>query len=207
MFQNKVSDLEQALVLTKDYEKQLYVLMQIALRQHVSQSTIDDILQKKQEVGDQIQTVLKAKANELGITITNSGIKTARSNQKYDIAKFLLKQQSKTRGKLNIDSQNRDGLTVLSILTLAGKNDSIRAICAMPFSANPNLVDRNGRTALTLAARYANEARAGPFPCVWRNGDKTLRVDWRVLLRRGGRSRIRVSKWGGLVRRGYRGAA
>ena len=96
---------------------------------------------------------------------------------KYDIAKFLLKQQSKTRGKLNIDSQNRDGLTVLSILTLAGKNDSIRAICAMPFSANPNLVDRNGRTALTLAARYANEARAGPFPCVWRNGDKTLRVD------------------------------
>jgi hypothetical protein len=64
---------------------------------------------------------------------------------KYDIAKFLLKQQSKTRGKLNIDSQNRDGLTVLSILTLAGKNDSIRAICAMPFSANPNLVDRNGR--------------------------------------------------------------
>ena len=23
----------------------------------------------------------------------------------------------------------------------------------------------------------ANEARAGPFPCVWRNGDKTLRVD------------------------------
>ena len=96
---------------------------------------------------------------------------------KYDIAKFLLKQQSKTRGKLNIDSQNRDGLTVLSILTLAGKNDSIRAICAMPFSANPNLVDRNGRTALTLAARYANEARAGPFPCVWRNGDKTIRVD------------------------------
>ena len=96
---------------------------------------------------------------------------------KYDIANFLLKQKSKTRGKLNIDSQNRDGLTVLSILALAGKGEGIKAICTTPFNANPNLVDRNGRTALTLAARYADEARAGPFPCVWRTGDKTLRVD------------------------------
>ena len=96
---------------------------------------------------------------------------------KYDIAKFLLKQQSKMRRKLHIDSQNRDGLTVLSILALAGKNEGIKSICAAPFNANPNFVDRNGRTALTLAARYADELRAGPFPCVWRNGDKALRVD------------------------------
>jgi len=91
----------------------------------------------------------------------------------FSIMKLLMKHSK----HLNINSQNRDGLTVLSILALAGKNEAIKTICSAPFNADPNFVDRNGRTALTIAVIYADEARAGPFPCVWRNGNKDFRVD------------------------------
>ena len=71
----KVTDIEKAIVVNKDYEKQLYVLMQIALREYVGEYTIDEVLQKKNDISTYIQNSLKVRATELGIDVKDSGIK------------------------------------------------------------------------------------------------------------------------------------
>ncbi|MFY0593128.1 slipin family protein [Roseivirga sp.] len=73
--QFKVKDIVKALVENKDYEKQLYVLMQIALREFVGKFTLDELLDEKDSLADYVKKVLKVKAKDLGIEIKDCGVK------------------------------------------------------------------------------------------------------------------------------------
>lgn len=73
--QFKVKDIVKALVENKDYEKQLYVLMQIALREFVGKFTLDELLEEKDSLADYVKEVLKVKAKDLGIEIRDCGVK------------------------------------------------------------------------------------------------------------------------------------
>jgi len=52
--QYKVTDIEKAIRDAKDYEKQLYILMQIAVREYIGSMTIDQLLANKEKVGSYI---------------------------------------------------------------------------------------------------------------------------------------------------------
>lgn len=73
--QFKVKDIIKALVDNKDYEKQLYVLMQIALREFVGRFTLDELLEDKASLAEYVKEVLKVKAKDLGIEIRDCGVK------------------------------------------------------------------------------------------------------------------------------------
>lgn len=64
-----------ALIENKDFEKQLYVMMQLALRAFVGSFTLDELLSRKDSMAKDIleQTVLKSDA--LGLKITDTGIR------------------------------------------------------------------------------------------------------------------------------------
>ncbi len=73
--QYKVVDIEKFLIDNKDAEKQLYVLMQLALREYIGNYTLDELLEQKSAIAEYVLEVLKSKAETLGIEIRDCGVK------------------------------------------------------------------------------------------------------------------------------------
>ncbi|MFB9110751.1 slipin family protein [Flavobacterium gyeonganense] len=71
----QVVDILKALIENKDFEKQLYVLMQLALRAFVGGLTLDELLSKKDTIAHDIVTDVNSKVNELGLFISDAGIR------------------------------------------------------------------------------------------------------------------------------------
>ncbi len=75
MVRYQVADIEKALIDNKDYEKQLYVLMQLALREFVGTLTLDEILERKEAIATYVLKAVRGKAENLGVTIKDSGVR------------------------------------------------------------------------------------------------------------------------------------
>lgn len=73
--QYNIKDIVKAVVNNKEYDKQLYVLMQLALREFVGALTLDELLEKKENVSAYILESVSQKVDALGVTLKGSGIR------------------------------------------------------------------------------------------------------------------------------------
>ncbi len=73
--QYKVVDIEKAMIDNKDYEKQLYILVQLALREFIGTYTLDELLEKKEAISRYVMNALKEKSGVLGIQISDCGVR------------------------------------------------------------------------------------------------------------------------------------
>lgn len=73
--QYKVVDIIRALIENKDYEKQLYILMQLALREFIGTLSLDELLEKKESISTYVLAALKDKAFNLGVEIRDCGVR------------------------------------------------------------------------------------------------------------------------------------
>lgn len=73
--QYKVVDISKALIDNKEYEKQLYILMQLALREIIGTLTLDELLEKKESISAYVSATLKDKAYNLGVEIRDCGVR------------------------------------------------------------------------------------------------------------------------------------
>jgi regulator of protease activity HflC (stomatin/prohibitin superfamily) len=73
--QYKVTDIEKALLENKEYDKQMYTMIQLALREYIGGFTLDEMLEKKENISAYIIESLMEKTNGLGVEITNAGIR------------------------------------------------------------------------------------------------------------------------------------
>ncbi|NQY05973.1 MAG: slipin family protein [Flavobacteriaceae bacterium] len=73
--QYKVTDVEKALLDNKDSEKQLYSLLQLALRKYVGAYTLDELLERKEDMASSILSDVKNTAAKLGIKVLDCGIR------------------------------------------------------------------------------------------------------------------------------------
>jgi len=73
--QYKVVDIIKALIENKDYEKQLYILMQLALREFIGTLSLDEMLEKKESISVYVLETLKDKASNLGVEIRDCGVR------------------------------------------------------------------------------------------------------------------------------------
>ncbi|MFC6096355.1 slipin family protein [Flavobacterium qiangtangense] len=71
----QVTDIFKALVDNKDFEKQLYVLMQLALRAFIGGLTLDELLTKKDSIAKEILENVEAKIADLGLAVSDAGIR------------------------------------------------------------------------------------------------------------------------------------
>lgn len=71
----QVNNISKALVDNKDFEKQLYVLMQLALRAFVGSLTLDELLSKKDTIASAILDEVSTKISALGIAVSDAGIR------------------------------------------------------------------------------------------------------------------------------------
>jgi regulator of protease activity HflC (stomatin/prohibitin superfamily) len=73
--QYKVNDIEKALLFNKDYERQLYVAFQLALREYIGSLGFDELLEKKDGIIPFILDAVKTTAEDLGIAVNSFGIR------------------------------------------------------------------------------------------------------------------------------------
>ena len=73
--QYKVTDIEKALLENKDYEKQLYIAMQLVLRAYIGAYTLDELLERKENIAEAVYEDVKASASKLGVSVLSCGIR------------------------------------------------------------------------------------------------------------------------------------
>ncbi|WP_136666542.1 slipin family protein [Flavobacterium sp. H122] len=71
----QVVAISKALLENKDFEKQLYVLMQLALRAFIGAFTLDELLSKKDTIAENILEEVKDKIQNLGVFVSDAGIR------------------------------------------------------------------------------------------------------------------------------------
>lgn len=71
----QVVDIVKALINNKEYDKQLYVAMQLALRAFVGGFTLDELLNRKDTISKEILEQVTEKISSLGLTVFNAGIR------------------------------------------------------------------------------------------------------------------------------------
>jgi SPFH domain / Band 7 family len=73
--QYRVADIEKAILQNKEYDKQLYVAFQLALREYIAGYSFDEVLEKKDAMAPFVMEQVKAKAEALGIEVNGFGIR------------------------------------------------------------------------------------------------------------------------------------
>lgn len=73
--QYKVVDVTTALLDNKDYEKQLYIALQLALRAYVGKYTLDELLARKEQVSEAVLEDIATTARSLGVHVLYCGIR------------------------------------------------------------------------------------------------------------------------------------
>ena len=116
--QYKVADIETAFLSNNNYEKQLYVLMQLALRVFVGQFSLDELLANKETIAKSVFENVKEEASKLGVEILNSGIRDViLTGEMKDIMNQVLIAQKKAQA--NIITRREETASTRSLLNTA----------------------------------------------------------------------------------------
>jgi len=73
-----VTDIEKALLRNKEYDRQLYVAFQLALREYISGMSFDELLEKKDAITPYILEKVGDEAETLGVRVAGFGIRDVR---------------------------------------------------------------------------------------------------------------------------------
>jgi regulator of protease activity HflC (stomatin/prohibitin superfamily) len=73
--QYKVADVQKALLQNKDYERQLYVSFQLALREYIGTMTLDELLERKERIAPFILKAVTSNEEALGVDVIGFGIR------------------------------------------------------------------------------------------------------------------------------------
>lgn len=73
--QYKIEDIKKALLENKEFEKQLYIIMQLALREFIGLMTFDELMESKEKVAETVMSLTANKVADLGVKLINSGVK------------------------------------------------------------------------------------------------------------------------------------
>ena len=116
--QYKVIDIEKALLDNKDFEKQLYVAMQLALRAYVGTYTLDELLENKAQIAKAVFEDTKTAAAKLGVAVLNCGIRDViLTGEIKDIMNQVLVAQKKAQA--NVITRREETASTRSLLNTA----------------------------------------------------------------------------------------
>ena len=114
----RIKDVVKVGVTIKDFEQQLYILAQMILREYVGSLTLDELLQKKAEVGAFVLERLSARAEELGTEFLEAGVKDIiLPGEIKDILNVVLVAEKKAQA--NIITRREETASTRSLLNTA----------------------------------------------------------------------------------------
>lgn len=116
--QYKVTDVKKAILENKDFEKQLYIAMQLKLRAFVGNYTLDELLDQKEDIANAVFENTKDAAENLGINVLYCGIRDViLTGEMKDIMNQVLIAQKKAQA--NIITRREETASTRSLLNTA----------------------------------------------------------------------------------------
>lgn len=73
--QYRITDVMKPALEIRDFEQQLYVLLQMVLREYIGSLKLDDILRMKKEIGDFVMENIRAQEADFGVQFLGAGVK------------------------------------------------------------------------------------------------------------------------------------
>lgn len=73
--QYRITNIKKVLLENKEHEKQLYVLMQLALRTFTGKLSLDELMESKEQIAEAVLAACAEKVEDLGITLLYCGVK------------------------------------------------------------------------------------------------------------------------------------
>ena len=73
--QYKVVDIERAMLKNKEYDRQLYVVFQLALREYIGTLSLDELLERKETIVPFVLEAVGKNADNLGVEVVGFGIR------------------------------------------------------------------------------------------------------------------------------------
>jgi regulator of protease activity HflC (stomatin/prohibitin superfamily) len=102
----------------KNYEEQIYILLQLFLREYIGSLKLDELLQKKQEIGEFILNKLQEKSEQLGLQFIFAGLKDIiLPGEIKDILNLVLVAEKKAQA--NIITRREETASTRSLLNTA----------------------------------------------------------------------------------------
>ncbi len=116
--QYKVVDVLKALLDNKEYEKQLYILLQLALREYVGTLSLDELLERKESIAQVVMASMAAKAALLGVELKDCGVRDViLPGEMKDIMNQVLVAQKKAEA--NVIMRREETASTRSLLNTA----------------------------------------------------------------------------------------
>ena len=114
----RVVDVERALMGTKDFEKQFYVDLQLALRGFAGNFTLDELLESKEDLAASILAKTEAAARDLGIELLDVGVRDIilTGEMKEIMNKVLVAQKT---AQANVITRREETASTRSLLNTA----------------------------------------------------------------------------------------
>ena len=114
----KVANVECALLENKDFEKQFYVALQLALRTYVGTYTLDELLENKEALAKAIFAESKETAVKLGVDLMNVGVRDIilAGEMKEIMNKVLIAQKT---AQANVITRREETASTRSLLNTA----------------------------------------------------------------------------------------
>ncbi len=152
-----VVDILNAVLENKEFEKQLYILMQLALREFVGALTLDELLTKKDNVGAEILNNFGNKAEALGLNVADAGIRDViLTGEMKDIMNQVLIAEKKaqansimrreetaaTRSMLNTAKMMEENEVLWKLKEMEYMEKIADKIGAITLSGNSNIVNQ-----------------------------------------------------------------
>jgi hypothetical protein len=114
----KTVDIDKALFENKDFDKQLYVMVQLAIREFVGMNTLDELLERKMSISDSILGAITSKAKDIGVEILDCGIRDIiLPGEVKDIMNQVLIAEKKAQA--NIITRREETASTRSLLNTA----------------------------------------------------------------------------------------
>ncbi|WP_420575082.1 slipin family protein [Kordia sp.] len=116
--QYKVVDIKKAILDNKDFEKQLYIAMQLKLRAFVGNYTLDELLDQKENIANAVFENIKDTVETLGINVLYCGIRDViLTGEMKEIMNQVLIAQKKAQA--NIITRREETASTRSLLNTA----------------------------------------------------------------------------------------
>ncbi|MFY0631669.1 MAG: slipin family protein [Flavobacteriaceae bacterium] len=133
--QYKVVDIEKALLENKDYEKQLYIAMQLVLRAYVGTYSLDELLERKENIAKAVFEDVKEAAEKLGVSILNCGIRDVilTGEMKEIMNQVLVAQKKAQANTITRREETASTRSLLNTAKLMEDNDMLFKLKEMEY--------------------------------------------------------------------------
>jgi regulator of protease activity HflC (stomatin/prohibitin superfamily) len=153
----KIVDTLKAALDFSNFEEQLYLVIQLALREYISTSTLDELLAEKHEVGKIILDIIKPKEKDFGSIFQDAGIKdiilpgeirdilnTILIAEKKAMANVITRREetASTRSLLNTAKLMEENSTLYKLKELEYLDHIFEKVGSISLSSNGSMLEQ-----------------------------------------------------------------